>query len=103
MTGRVVSKDDTRAVMQPEGDVVAGTVAGLRSTMRGILAEGVKELVVDLEGVEMMDSSGIGLLVAAHNSLTKIGGHLEVVHASQDILELFRAMRIHQHFSVSGE
>jgi anti-anti-sigma regulatory factor len=50
----------------------------------------------------MVDSTGIGLLISAHNSLKKAGGDLTVIHASKDILDLFRTMRIHQHFSVSG-
>jgi anti-anti-sigma regulatory factor len=50
----------------------------------------------------IQDSTGIGLLIAAHNSLRKVGGKLPVIHASPDILELFQTMRIHQHFSVSG-
>ena len=50
----------------------------------------------------MVDSAGIGLLISAHNSLKKAGGELAVIHASSDILALFRTMRIHQHFSVSG-
>jgi anti-anti-sigma factor len=70
--------------------------------MRGIVQDGVRELVVDLTGVQMVDSSGIGLLISAHNSLRKVGGRLAVVHASAEILELFQTMRMHQHFSVSG-
>ena len=70
--------------------------------MRGIVDEGVRELVVDLAGVRMVDSSGIGLLISAYNSLRKVGGRLAVIHASADLLELFRSMRMHQHFSVSG-
>jgi anti-anti-sigma regulatory factor len=50
----------------------------------------------------MVDSSGIGLLISAFNSLRKVGGHLAVIHASADILALFQSMRMHQHFSVSG-
>jgi anti-anti-sigma regulatory factor len=42
------------------------------------------------------------LLISAHNSLKKVGGQLAVIHASTDILELFQTMRMHQHFSVSG-
>jgi len=57
---------------------------------------------MDLAAAEMVDSAGIGLLISAHNSLKKAGGELTVIHASKDILNLFRTMRIHQHFSVSG-
>jgi anti-anti-sigma regulatory factor len=51
---------------------------------------------------QMVDSAGIGLLISAHNSLKKAGGELAVINASCDILALFQAMRIHQHFSVTG-
>jgi hypothetical protein len=34
--------------------------------------------------------------------MKKAGGELTVIHASNDILELFRTMRIHQRISVSG-
>ena len=57
---------------------------------------------MDLSDVLMVDSCGIGLLIAAHNSLKKVGGRLAVIHASVDTLELFQTMRMHQHFSVSG-
>jgi anti-anti-sigma regulatory factor len=50
----------------------------------------------------MVDSTGLGLLISAHNSISKTGGKLAVIHASKEILDLFRSMRIHQHFSVSG-
>jgi anti-anti-sigma factor len=74
----------------------------LRAKLREIVASGARELVVDLSDVLMVDSSGIGLLISAHNSLKKVGGQLAVIHASADVLELFQTMRMHQHFSVSG-
>jgi anti-anti-sigma factor len=99
----VVTREDNKAVIRPAGDsIVAASIAELRSKMRAILAEGVRELVVDLTDVQMVDSSGIGLLISAYNSLRKVGGRLVVIHASAEILELFQTMRMHQHFSVSG-
>jgi anti-anti-sigma factor len=103
MSGAITTRENDRAVIEPQSDVVAGCVGELRTAMRGMLADGVRQVVVDLGRVGMIDSSGIGLLISAHNSLSKLGGNLAVIHASKDILELFRAMRIHQHFSVSGE
>ncbi len=67
-----------------------------------LIAAGAREITLDLTDVQMLDSRGIGLLIAAHNTLLKKGGRLTVVHASPEILELLRTMRIHQHFSVSG-
>jgi anti-anti-sigma factor len=100
----VVTREDSKALIRPtEEDVVAAWVPEYRSKMRGAVAEGVREMVLDLSNVRMVDSTGIGLLIAAHNSLRKVGGHLAVIHASGEILSLFQSMRIHQHFSVSGE
>jgi anti-sigma B factor antagonist len=99
----VVTRKDNKAVFRPTGEgIVAASIPELRSKMRGIVEEGVRELVVDLTDVHMVDSSGIGLLISAYNSLRKVGGSLAVVHASAEILELFQTMRMHQHFSVSG-
>lgn len=99
----VVTREDNKAIVRPGGDaIVAVSVPELRSQMRGIVAEGVRDLVVDLTDVYMVDSSGIGLLIAAYNSLRKVGGRLAVIHASAEILELFQTMRMHQHFSVTG-
>jgi anti-anti-sigma factor len=102
MTDATVTRQDNQAVIQPAGDLVAASVAALRSVMRGIVGDGVQELVVDLTHAQMVDSSGIGLLLSAHNSLCRTGGRLAVIHASPEILDLFMTMRIHQHFSVSG-
>jgi anti-sigma B factor antagonist len=99
----VVTREETKAIVRPDGDsIVAASVPELRMKMRGIVEEGVSELIVDLTDVVMVDSSGIGLLISAYNSLRKAGGQLAVIHASADVLELFRTMRMHQHFSVSG-
>jgi anti-anti-sigma factor len=99
----VVTREDNKTVVRPEGDsIVAATIPELRSKMREIVKEGVQELVVDLAEVQMVDSSGIGLLISAYNSMRKAGGRLAVIHASAELLELFKTMRIHQHFSVSG-
>ncbi len=99
----VVTREDNKAVVRPTGDnIVAATLPELRLKLREMLEEGVRELVVDLADIRMVDSSGIGLLMSAFNSLRKVGGQLAVVNASEDLLALFQTMRMHQHFSVSG-
>jgi anti-anti-sigma factor len=99
----VVTREDGKATVWPAGDsIVAGSIPELRSKIKAIVEEGVRDLVIDLTSVQMVDSSGIGLLISAYNSLRKLGGQLAVINASPEILELFRTMRMHQHFSVTG-
>jgi anti-anti-sigma factor len=103
MPGVTITREADQALIRPTGDVVAASVPELRAAMREGVNTGVRELTIDLAAVRMIDSCGLGVLIAAHNSLHKLGGHLAVVHASKDILALFKLMRIHQHFSVSGD
>jgi anti-anti-sigma factor len=102
MNDETISQEASAAVVHPEGDLVAANLPVLRTKLREMAATGIRQLTLDLAATQMVDSSGIGLLIAAHNSLKKTGGGLTVIHASKDILDLFRTMRIHQHFSVSG-
>jgi serine/threonine-protein kinase RsbW len=101
MNETLVTWEDKKAVVQPAGDVVAATVPELRSAMKTVVAEGAHDMVVDLRNTRMVDSSGLGLFIAAHNSLEKVGGKLSVIGATADILSLFRTMRMHQRISVA--
>ena len=103
MNNEPKTQEATAAVLEPEGDLVAARLPALRSKLQGMLGAGVVHLTLDLDATKMVDSAGLGLLISAHNSLKKAGGELTLIHVSKDILNLFRTMRIHQHFSVSGE
>jgi len=97
-----VEKDGQRAEVKPGRDIVASMADELRQTLKEVVSVGIKELVINLSGVTMIDSVGIGLLIAAHNSLNKEGGKLVIKNASKEIDELFKSMRLNQRFSVSG-
>lgn len=88
-------------VVKPEEDIVASMAEGFRDKLLKIVQGGVKELVIDLMGVEMVDSVGIGVLVATYNSVSKAGGKMSVTNVSEDICKLFKTMRLDQHFEVS--
>jgi anti-anti-sigma factor len=97
-----VQRDGDCAVVATRADVVASVVPELRPALRDLVRSGVRNMVIDLAGAGMIDSSGLGLLLSAFNSLRAVGGALSVVNASEDVLDLFRTLRINQHFPVSG-
>jgi anti-anti-sigma factor len=94
--------DASGVVVRPGRDIVASSVEEFRAEWKRALAPGTASLTVDLDGVEMIDSVGLGLLIATHNTLGKAGGKLRVSGASPDILGLFRTMRLDKHFILEG-
>jgi anti-sigma B factor antagonist len=103
MTEPGITREQERTVVRPAGDIVAAHVPELRSVLRTTLDGGARDVVLDLSNTEMVDSSGLGLVIGTYNSLQKIGGRLTVIHASRDVLQLFQTMRMHQHFAISGD
>lgn len=94
--------DGAAMVLRPGRDIVASTVEELRGQWKAVLTPGTASLTVDLSGVGMVDSVGLGLLIATHNSLDKAGGRLRLTRVGPDILGLLRTMRLDKHFILEG-
>lgn len=92
--------EDDRTIFCPEGDIVASIADSLRTQLRQIMHDHPGPLAIDLSKVELIDSVGIGLLIAAHNSLAKGGGRLVLEHVSPDLAGLLRTMRLDKHFMI---
>lgn len=85
----------------PEGDLVSAGAAKLRQSLYDAITNDPGGLTVDLANVRIVDSVGLGVLVAAHNTLGRSGASLCLVNVSSDIFALLKAMRLEQHFSIS--
>jgi anti-anti-sigma factor len=90
-------------VVKPGQDIVAAMVQDFRAELKELVQQAPEQLILDLSGVQMIDSLGIGLLISAHNSLEKEGKQLSLVNASDNLLGLFRSMRLDQHFKITPE
>jgi anti-anti-sigma factor len=95
-----ITREGSTVTVSPGQDLVSSMVPGLKQELSTILAESPKELRLDLSGAAMMDSVGIGVLIATHNSMKKIGGRLIVSGASENITKLFKSMRLDQHLTL---
>ncbi len=97
-----IDRQGDRIVIKIDEDIVAPMSIGLRPELQTLLEEAPQELVVDLSLVEMIDSVGLGVLVATHNSLQESGGRLTVTNASDDIFSLLKTMRLDKHFEIQA-
>jgi anti-anti-sigma factor len=87
-------------VIKPGNDIVASTADDFRGMLLNSVNKGTKELILDLSGVEVVDSVGLGMIIATHNSLKNAGGKLKVIRSSENIFRLFQTMRLDQHFEL---
>lgn len=77
-------------ILQVAGEVDLATRDELRERLLALVAEGARHLVVDLTGLEFIDSSGLGVLIRVRNVVQEQGGSLTLVANQERILKPFR-------------
>ena len=96
-----IVKEEGKVKITPGIDIIASTCADLRQELIGIINDGETKIVIDLQDTEMIDSSGLGLLISTKNNLMDAGGgEVEIVNISEDIMQLFLIMRLENHFTL---
>ena len=97
MTNREV---DGVSVVTLDGRIVYGEESNaLREKVKSLIAEGKKKIVLNMNSVESIDSSGLGTLVAAHLSAKTHGASLRLCHLGrkfQDVLQMTNLATIFQ-------
>jgi anti-sigma B factor antagonist len=73
-----VSEEGDRLILAVAGELDVGTAPVLRGRLVGLVADGTRDLVVDLADVSFIDSVGLGTLVGALKRLREEGGRMTV-------------------------
>ena len=58
------------------------------NAIRGLVEEGRKKILLNLQAVTHIDSTGLGELIASYNTLDKKGGRVKLLHLTQRVREL---------------
>src|SRR3974390_2085954 len=84
--------DDSRppyTVLSVKGEVDVYSAPRLREKLVDLVSQGHRQIVVDLEGVDFLDSTGLGVLVGGLKRLRGLGGVLSLVCSQARILKVF--------------
>jgi serine/threonine-protein kinase RsbW len=103
MAGYVMEQNDLQGSVRLIGDLTAALVPDLQAGLREMLSKGARDLVFDLESTAMLDSSGMGLLIAAANSLAPNGGKVRVTNVCPGIFRLLQSMRLTARLNVTAK
>jgi len=80
-----------------EGSVV------LRDTVKDLLGKGQKKILLNLDDVNYIDSSGIGELVSAYTTVKNQGGELKLLNLTKKVHDLLQITKLYTVFDVKDD
>jgi len=75
----------------------------LRRTIKEIIERGHKKLLINLEDVDYIDSSGIGELVSAFTTTKNQGGELKLLNLTKKVNDLLQITKLYTVFDVKDD
>jgi anti-sigma B factor antagonist len=97
-----VHKEGDRSVLEVAGEIDVYTAPKLREKLIELVSEGSYDIVVDLEKVDFLDSTGLGVLVGGLKRVRNHDGSLQLVCTQEKILKIFRITGLTKVFPIHG-
>ena len=92
--------DETTAVIRVAGEIHATTAPAFSERLNAAIEAGKTGVVLDLTGVEFIDSTGLSVLLNGLRRLTRRKGALSVVCTNPTVLRLFEITRLDSTFHI---
>lgn len=85
-----VEEKDGAVLLKLNGEVDVYTAPKLKSRLVDLVDQGKFKIIVDLEEVDFMDSSGLGVLVGGLKRVRSHDGSIALICTQENILKIFR-------------
>ncbi len=95
-----VEKNDAKATVFISGNIDIPGAEDLKKTLAGLTEENLTDVVIDFTGVTFIGSSGIGKLLLFYKNFTAKGGSLSIINLSDEIIALFKAIKLDKLFNI---
>jgi anti-sigma B factor antagonist len=96
----LILKIETRAVgnvriLDLSGQITLGSgTMVVRNTIKDLIENGLKDIVLNLANVDYIDSSGVGELVSTYTTVTNNGGHLRLLGLTKRTREVLTMTKL---------
>jgi anti-sigma B factor antagonist len=92
------------SVLDISGKITLGEgSATIRRAIRELIDGGQRKIVLNLEDVDYIDSSGIGELVAAHSVVETAQGELKLLNLTRRVRDILQITRLFTIFDVETD
>jgi anti-sigma B factor antagonist len=90
-------------ILTLKGRLTVGESSAVREKVSAVAAAGNVNVLLNLEHVEYIDSTGLGAMVICFTSLKKAGGALKLVNPNKRNVELLLLTKLHTIFEVFAD
>ena len=94
----IIREADAATVVEASGRLTSFEAGAFREAILGLLKNGKTNIVLNLSGLEYLDSSGIGELVRNYLTVVKKGGAMKVVGLASKVEEILKITQLYQVF-----
>jgi len=92
-------KRDGVAILELSGKLMGGPDAdSFNMTLQTLIHEGIKNIIVNLERVKWVNSTGLGILISGYSTVRKNGGELKLLKVSERIENIFIVSKLYTVF-----
>jgi len=95
------------SVLDLDGKLVAGDSAmALKEKVHSLIVEGNKNFVLNLGGVAIIDSSGLGEIISCLTAVSRVGGKLKLANVTKrnkDLLSITKLLTVFETFDTDTE
>jgi anti-sigma B factor antagonist len=86
--------DLTTAVFRLTGRMIHGErLREVESEISTVASQGIHKLILDLSGIEYLDSAGLGVLMMLYGNMKVRGGQFRLVAPSAKVLDVLKSTR----------
>ena len=87
-------------ILKLDGDIDVYTSSDLKDAISMQMDLGAKKIIVDMEYVYYIDSSGIGVFISAFGAFKKVNGKICFVKVTDPVKKVFELTKINSFFPV---
>lgn len=103
MNSQVTERDDV-VIISLSGKIMGGPEAGeINEKINNLIDKNKKKIIIDLENVGWMNSSGLGILIGAVTTLKNNNGKLIIVNVSDRIANLLKITKLSGVFDIEQD
>lgn len=93
--------EDTQGMVSVFGEVDVSCADELRSKLQEALSDNIKQLIIDIEHMSYIDSTGIGVLVGMAHQATTCGVNTQVIHPQRNVLRILSMLGVCEELGIS--